>query len=200
MAKALLRLQHIVLAGVLRAFKATLRFEVHNQPTPQEEPVIYAFWHRNLIYCALQRVGDPVVVMISSSKDGELIAGPVQVLGFITVRGSSTRQGSSALKAMLRWAKTNSLAITPDGPKGPLETIHPGLWQVAIMARIPVVAVACDANREWVFNSWDRFRFPKPFAKVRVRYSDPILLQSKEDIPKAEQQFRAFQKSNQHLF
>ena len=200
MAKIMARLQNKVLAGVLRVFKATIRFEVFNQPLPQDEPVIYAFWHRNLMYCTLQRAGDPVVVMISSSKDGDLIAGPVQELGFIAVRGSSTRQGSSALKAMLRWANTNSLAITPDGPKGPVGTIHPGLWQIAIMAKIPVVAVACDANREWVFKSWDRFRFPKPFARVRVKYADPIRLQSKEDIPQAEQQFRSFQESNQNLY
>ncbi|HCX59803.1 MAG TPA: hypothetical protein DG355_04000, partial [Candidatus Cloacimonas sp.] len=61
-----------------------------------------------------------------------------------------------------------SLAITPDGPKGPLGTIHPGMFQLALLARIPIVGVACHTNREWVFNSWDRFRFPKPFAKILI--------------------------------
>lgn len=141
-----------------------------------------------------------MVVMASSSKDGELIAGPLAELGFIIMRGSSSRKGSEALKGMLRWAKTNAVAITPDGPKGPVGTIHPGLWQIAIMARIPVVGVASDASREWVFNSWDRFRFPKPFARVRIRYSEPIHLNSKADIPEAETQLRAFQKENEKQF
>ncbi|MCD8480511.1 MAG: DUF374 domain-containing protein [Candidatus Cloacimonetes bacterium] len=136
MAKIMARLQNKVLASILRAFKATIRFEVFNQPLPQDEPVIYAFWHRNLIYCTLQRAGDPVVVMISSSKDGDLIAGPVQELGFIAVRGSSTRQGSSALKAMLRW-QIRTLWHHSGWPKGPVGTIHPGLWQIAIMAKDP---------------------------------------------------------------
>lgn len=200
MAKLLNYLERKLAALLLRAFRASIRFDVQNQPTRDQEPVIYTFWHRNLIYCTLQRAGDPVVVMISSSKDGELIAGPVAELGFIPVRGSSTRQGSEALKGMLRWARTNPLAITPDGPKGPVGTIHPGLWQIAILAKIPVVGVACDASREWIFNSWDRFRFPKPFAKVRMRYSEPINLSSRDDVPIAEEQLRKFLKDYEKLF
>ncbi|HQQ67985.1 MAG TPA: lysophospholipid acyltransferase family protein [Candidatus Cloacimonadota bacterium] len=200
MSKLAFYLERKLAALLLRALRASIRFEVVNQPSTEQEPVIYAFWHRNLMYCTLQRAGDPAVVMISSSKDGELIAGPVEELGFIPVRGSSTRQGSEALKGMLRWARTNPLAITPDGPKGPVGTIHPGLWQIAILARIPIVGVACDASREWTFNSWDRFRFPKPFAKVRIRYSEPISLESKADIPAAEEQLRKFLKEYDKLF
>ncbi|MCK9557794.1 MAG: lysophospholipid acyltransferase family protein [Candidatus Cloacimonetes bacterium] len=177
-------------AGLLYLIKLSLRFEVRNQP--QNERVIYGLWHRDLMHCALQRAGDPVAVMISSSKDGELIAGPLTVLGYATVRGSSSRQGSQALKAMLRFAKDKSLAITPDGPKGPVGTIHPGMFQLALLAKIPIVAVACHTKREWVFNSWDRFRFPKPFATIQIEYSEPLYVESKEDIPVVEAKFRAF--------
>jgi lysophospholipid acyltransferase (LPLAT)-like uncharacterized protein len=93
---------------------------------------------------------------------------------------------------MLRHARECALAITPDGPKGPVGTIHPGMYQLALLGKIPIVAVFCDANREWVFNSWDRFRFPKPFAKVYIEYSDPIWVHTKEDIPRAEELFRSF--------
>lgn len=192
MAKIIKRIQDSILAGVLRLFAISLSFKVENQPPPAAEPVIYAFWHRDLIYAALQRRGDPIVVMISSSKDGDLISGPAERLGYIAVRGSTTRGGSAALKAMLRYAKTNSLAITPDGPKGPSGTIHAGLWQLAILGKIPICGLKCASSREWVFNSWDRFRFPKPFARVFIRYSQPIVLNSKEDIPAAEAELRAF--------
>ncbi|MFA7544068.1 MAG: lysophospholipid acyltransferase family protein [Candidatus Cloacimonadaceae bacterium] len=192
MAKLLKRLQDTILAGVLKLFAYTLRFAVENQPLPEDEPVIYAFWHRNLIYAALQRSGDPIVVMISPSKDGELLSGPVEKLGYLTVRGSSSRGGAAALKAMLRYAKTHSLGITPDGPKGPVGTIHAGLWQLAILGNIPIHGVYFEVSREWTFKSWDRFRFPKPFARVHIRYSQPIWLNSKEDIPAAEAELRGF--------
>ena len=192
MPKLLFYLEKKLAAVVLRLLRRTLKFQVKNQAASDGIICIYAFWHRNLMYCTLQRMGDKVAVIISASKDGELIAGPVSELGFIPVRGSSSRQGSVALKAMLRYAKTNSLAITPDGPKGPVGTIHPGLFQLAIMAKIPIVPIACHADREWVFNSWDRFRFPKPFAKVWIHYSDPIWLKEKDEIDSVEAQIRDF--------
>ncbi|MCB5264796.1 MAG: lysophospholipid acyltransferase family protein [Candidatus Cloacimonetes bacterium] len=173
---------------LLRLIKATLRFEVKNQPDC--EPVVYAFWHRNQIYLGLLRIGDPMAVMVSASKDGELIAGPSARMGYAVVRGSSSRQGSQALKEMLRYAKTIPVAITPDGPRGPVGTINPGLFYIALLAKIPIVAVACDSNREWIFNSWDKFRFPKPFARIKVVYSDPIYVRSKAEIPEAEISFR----------
>jgi lysophospholipid acyltransferase (LPLAT)-like uncharacterized protein len=125
---------------------------VVNQPSKEQEPVIYAFWHRNLMYCTLQRAGDPAAVMISSSKDGELIAGPVEELGFIPVRGSSTRQGSEALKGMLRWARTNSLAITRMDPKGRWVLFTRALAN-CILARIQWWEWPAMLSREWVFNS-----------------------------------------------
>jgi hypothetical protein len=183
MSKLVFYLERKLAALLLRAFRASIRFEVVNQPTKEHEPVIYAFWHRNLMYCTLQRAGDPVVVMISSSKDGELIAGPVEDLGFIPVRGSSTRQGSEALKGMLRWASTNPLAITPDGPKGPWY-YHHGLWQIAILAR----------SQWWEWPAMLRENgssipgiasVSQTLCEVRIRYSEPSLwMQS--DIPTAK--------------
>jgi hypothetical protein len=66
------------------------------------------------------------------------------------------------------------------------------MFQLALLARIPIVGVACHTNREWVFNSWDRFRFPKPFAKILIEYSEPFYVNSKDDIPMVEKKFRAF--------
>lgn len=187
MAKLWRSVYNTLAAGLLHLLKCTLRFEVINQPT--QEPVVYAFWHRNLLYCTLLRAGDKIAVMVSASKDGELIAGPIKRLGYTVVRGSSSRQGSQALKGMLRYAKTHSLAITPDGPKGPVGTVHPGLFQLALLAKIPIVIVTIDSKREWIFSSWDRFRLPKPFTKIKAEYSDPIYVRNKADIAGAKEQF-----------
>lgn len=179
-----------ITAGLLRFIKWSITFEVLNQPL--QEPVVYAFWHRNLMLCCLQRAGDPIAVLISGSKDGELLAGPIEELGYIPIRGSSSRDGAQALKGMLRMARERSVGLTPDGPRGPRGTIHPGVYQLALMAKIPIVGITCEANREWVFNSWDRFRFPKPFAKVRVKYSEPIYVRIKSDIEEAEAKLRSY--------
>lgn len=179
-------------ALLLRLLRKTLKFEVINQETSDRIRCIYMFWHRNLLLMTLQRIDQGAAVMVSSSKDGEMIAGPLSELGYIPVRGSSSRKGSMAMREMIRMSKTISLAITPDGPKGPCYTFHLGLFQIAYLAKIPIVAVAVNANKEWLFNSWDKFRFPKPFAKLTMIYSDPIWVNNKEDIAIVEETIRSF--------
>lgn len=192
MAKVLFYLERKLGAWFLLLLRKTLKFKVINQESSDNIRCIYMFWHRNLLLMTLQRIDQGAAVMVSSSKDGEMIAGPLSELGYIPVRGSSSRKGSMAMREMIRMSKTISLAITPDGPKGPCYTFHPGLFQIAYLAKIPIVAVAVNANKEWLFNSWDKFRFPKPFAKLTMIYSDPIWVNNKEDIAIVEETIRSF--------
>lgn len=168
-------------AGImLRLLDASIRSEIKGSYF--QEPAIYALWHRNLLPLLLKHKDLGVAVVISSSKDGELIAGPAQELGFLPVRGSTTRGGDKAFKELLRCAKTRSLAITPDGPKGPSEKIQGGLLHLAYLTKLPIILVAADLDKEWVFHSWDRFRVPKPFATVKIQYSEPIYITEKEQL------------------
>jgi hypothetical protein len=197
MAKVLFYLERKLGAWLLLLLRKTLKFKVINQESSDNIRCIYMFWHRNLLMMTLQRVYHGAAVMVSSSKDGELIAGPLWELGYIPVRGSSSFKGSSAMREMIKISQKISLAITPDGPKGPCYTCHPGIFQIAYLAKIPIVAVAVNADKEWQFNSWDRFRFPKPFAKLTMIYSDPIWVKSKDDFATAEREIRDFLAKNE---
>lgn len=150
-------------------------------PIP-DKPVIYAFWHRNIIPLLFRRKFEKIVIIISSSKDGQLIAGPCDALGYITVRGSSRRHGSKAAKQFIRYKDTNCLAITPDGPKGPAEKIKPGLPTLAYLTGVPISMVSVDVAKEIIFKSWDKFRLPLPFSRINISYSDPIYINNKNDI------------------
>lgn len=189
MPEFLMKVEAVLGAGFLKLLRATLRIAVHNQPS-DDYRCVYAFLHRNLLLLTLHRINSQIAVMVSSSKDGELIAGPLKYLGYIPIRGSSTHQGSQALKEMVRLSRTHSLAITPDGPKGPLGTIHPGLFQLAYLAKIPIIPVSANSSKEWLVKSWDRFRIPKPFSRVAVNYGKPIWVNNKEEFPLAEKQLR----------
>jgi lysophospholipid acyltransferase (LPLAT)-like uncharacterized protein len=199
MNKLLMKLEAVLGAGLLRLWRATLRVCVEGQP-PESFPCVYAVPHRNILIMAMQRIGSDIAVMASSSRDGELIAGPLRHLGLITVRGSSTRQGAEALKEMIRLAKDHSLAITPDGPKGPVGTIQPGLFQLALLARVPVIPISAWVSREWVFNTWDKFRLPKPFSRIHVKYGRHITVSSREDFDSAERQLREEWKEMERSF
>lgn len=200
MHKILMKAEEYAGAWLLRLLNSTLRYTVHNRP-PDDLPCVYALWHRDLLLLGLHRINTNVAVMISASQDGQLIAGPIRHLGYLPVRGSSSRKGSQALKEMVRLARDHSLAVTPDGPKGPVGSIQPGLFQIALLAKVPIIPVVAEASREWVFNSWDRFRCPKPFSRLTINYGEPIQVRDREEFQQAEMTLReAFMNLREELF
>ncbi len=178
--KLLFWLERKVGGAILKLLRLSLKISLENA-NPKDQKCIYLFWHRNLIPLALHRIGETLAIVVSASKDGELIAGPMQELGYIPVRGSTTRKGSEALREMLRLSKEMQLGITPDGPKGPSKSIQPGILYIALLAGIPIIPMQAEIEREWIFNSWDRFRVPKPFSRIRIKYGSPHWVRSKED-------------------
>ncbi|MFO7897122.1 MAG: lysophospholipid acyltransferase family protein [Candidatus Cloacimonadales bacterium] len=179
--RLLLFLEKYLGAALVLLFGASWRYTLRT-PKPKEKNVIYAFWHRDMLPLLYLHRFTKLIILISSSQDGEIIAGPAHALGYQTARGSSTRGGSSALKKLIRQVREYPVAITPDGPKGPLYEVKDGALYLALLSRKPIIPVAVDAQREKIFNSWDKFRFPKLFSKINITYGEPIYLKSKTEI------------------
>jgi lysophospholipid acyltransferase (LPLAT)-like uncharacterized protein len=158
----------------------TLQYEDVSEPgaapgydTPP--PGIYAFWHRSLLACAWRFRKLGVAILISRSFDGELIARTVERLGFIAVRGSSSREGSLGLRGLHRaYLAGRYCAITADGPRGPAMVAKPGVTQLAQLADSTVGAFYAHPERAWQLRSWDRFLIPKPFSRVTVAWARKV--------------------------
>jgi len=143
----------------------------------ERRPIVFALWHGDMLPLLYQHRGEGVSVLISEHRDGELIARVAESLGFRTVRGSTTRGASRALVGLARELRDgHDIAVTPDGPRGPARSFAPGALIAAQRARAPVLAVGLAAKRAWRLASWDRFVIPKPFSRVCIAYSDPVLL------------------------
>jgi lysophospholipid acyltransferase (LPLAT)-like uncharacterized protein len=137
-------------------------------------PAVYAFWHRCLLACAWRFRNYGVTILISRSFDGELIARTVERLGFIAIRGSSSRDGTAGLRNMQRaYLAGNYCAITADGPRGPSQVTKPGVAQLAKLVDTTVGAFYVHPHRAWQLRSWDRFLIPKPFSRVTVAWTRP---------------------------
>ena len=161
---------------------STWRYNLQT-PMPQE-PVIYSYWHRNILPLMYLHRKQKCVLLISSSKDGDLIAKPAELMGYKTARGSSRRGGSAASRELIKLAKDNILAITPDGPKGPSQKIKNGIIYISYLSKSPIVPAVVDVQHEKIFNSWDNFRLPYLFSKINVTYGEKIYVDSKKDIEK----------------
>jgi lysophospholipid acyltransferase (LPLAT)-like uncharacterized protein len=159
----------------------TLRYRDVSEPgaTPgydTQPPAIYAFWHRCLLACAWRFRNHGIAILISRSFDGELIARTVERLGFIAIRGSSSRDGTVGLRNLHRiYLEGHYCAITADGPRGPAMVAKAGITQLAKLANTTVGAFYVHPDRAWELRSWDRFLIPKPFSRVTVSWTRQVV-------------------------
>jgi lysophospholipid acyltransferase (LPLAT)-like uncharacterized protein len=148
------------------------------------KPTVFVLWHGRLLPPTYHHRQQGVVTLISQHRDGEYITRVVNRWGYIAVRGSSSRGGMQALRELLRHLRGGrSLAITPDGPRGPREKLKLGPLLAAQRAGAPVIPVGSAADRAWFFGGWDRFLIPKPFARLRVVYGEPVWIPREADEP-----------------
>ena len=124
-------------------------------------------------------------VLISQSRDGDIISNISKKFGYNLFRGSSNRGGKEAMEKMYQFFSLNpsgKLVITPDGPTGPEHKVKPGAFQLAQNSQRPVVPVIVDVKRSWKFKNWHTFYFSKPFSKMRVVIGQPLYFKENESI------------------
>lgn len=136
-----------------------------------------AVWHENLLATILSQKGSPYSPLASHSRDGEYVAYLMKKIGFSPVRGSSSKGGSEARAQIVERLRLGfHAAITVDGPRGPRREVKFGIIDIARKAGVAILPIAVVADRCWTLRSWDRFRVPKPFARIAVCYGEPLLV------------------------
>jgi lysophospholipid acyltransferase (LPLAT)-like uncharacterized protein len=146
------------------------------------ERFIFAFWHARLLSLVYLRRDEGAAVLVSRHRDGQLITRVLEHMGFTTARGSSTRGGEAGVRELLVAARAGlHIGITPDGPRGPAEIVKEGIVYVAARSGLRIVPLATSARPSWALKSWDRFRVPKPFARLVVTYGAPIAVAEPDD-------------------
>jgi lysophospholipid acyltransferase (LPLAT)-like uncharacterized protein len=166
-------------ALVLAAIGVTLRFETIAEPgvTPATPPArgIFCFWHRCTLPAGWYFRRFRCSILISQSFDGELIARTLGLLGYGSVRGSSSRGGAAGLIALRDvLAQGQPVVFTADGPRGPLYETKIGPVKLAQMTGESVGSFYLLPRRAFAVRSWDRFLIPMPFSRVVVSWSRPV--------------------------
>ncbi|MFZ1129234.1 MAG: lysophospholipid acyltransferase family protein [Terriglobales bacterium] len=154
----------------------TLRYSVSWEEPPStpdatyEQPVIYSFWHRAVFASAWLWRKTGIRVMVSRSFDGEYIARTIEELGFVAIRGSSSRGGARALLGLRSELERGfTVAFTIDGPRGPKFVAKPGPVLLSRVSGLPMAAFYVALSDAWVLNTWDGLMIPKPFSKALAR-------------------------------
>jgi hypothetical protein len=166
-------------ALVLAVVGATLRFEViaEDGVVPATAPAkgIFCFWHRCTLPAGWYFRKFRCSILISQSFDGELIARTLSLLGYHSVRGSSSRGGAAGLMALREVvSRGEPVVFTADGPRGPIYQTKSGPVKLAAMTGAAIGSFYLLPERAWVIRSWDRFLVPLPFSRVVVSWAREV--------------------------
>lgn len=180
---AVLSILVIILFKIIRVF---YRCKCINYP---DVKCVFALWHAHqcgVFSCNLVR---KTAIMVSNSKDGEIISRAANAMGVETVRGSHQRGGAKASFELIKKIKEEDVngAITIDGPRGPKRIVKKGIIEIARLANVPIVpAIWWSGDKAFLkFKSWDEFRFPFFGTRLVMLFGNPIYLPenpSDEDI------------------
>lgn len=179
----------IPLALLVRIYLRLVRITVEDKAgiarRAVDEPLIWMFWHNRMLVIPVvyrrwlgRRRGS---VLTSASKDGAIVARFMKCFGVSAIRGSSSRRGGVALLEMTREIRRGrDVAVTPDGPRGPRYRAGPGAFNLARNAGAPILPFEVRYSSFWELGTWDGFRIPKPFSRVKVIFHEPVAIDGPE--------------------
>ena len=153
-------------------------FEQSNKSTifDNKHKYIFCCWHNKLFLGPHLLPRNRVINALQSShSDGMITSVVFKYLGMNVILGSSKKGGMQAFRKMIKRLQLGeSIAITPDGPKGPKEQVKEGIIKLAQISNTPIIPLVWATKKFKTINSWDDFVLPYPFSKGIYCYGKPI--------------------------
>jgi len=167
---------------------------------------LLCLWHEDILSVVSAHAHTrPYLAMASRSKDGDIASYVNSKFGFVPVRGSSRtptkdKGGREALAEYIKKIGEGECGgISVDGPKGPRRKCKPGIVIIAQKTGAPIYPSIGRAKNPWQFNSWDKFKVPKPFSEIKVVFGDPIFVPSDASAEQIEEYCRVVDQAMEKL-
>jgi lysophospholipid acyltransferase (LPLAT)-like uncharacterized protein len=205
------RLAPDLIAKLSQAYLRTCKKELAGDREGQNlivtgSPVLLAPWHCHLLstlYFAPDFYAHrlPLVLMVSPSRDGEIVAAVARRLGAIVCPGSRRKGGVQALQEMAAYLRQgHSAGLIADGSRGPARVAQKGVIFLAREAQVPILPLAAACSRKLVFHTWDRFELPLPFSRIALLVGEPLRVEPRTRAPRLESWRRELEARLNHLF
>jgi lysophospholipid acyltransferase (LPLAT)-like uncharacterized protein len=163
------------------------RMEASDDPGAEENFVL-CVWHDALLlptFATPRRLREQCCCLVSQHQDGSYLAEAMAWMGYTTVRGSSKRGGTEALRELVNDTAGKHIIITPDGPRGPRRQLKHGAVFIAAQTGRRLLPGAFVVQRGWrIQGSWTDLLIPMPFTTIYVVTGEPIAVPP--DIPRPE--------------
>ena len=148
-----------------------------NNAKKSKKPILICIWHGRSPFGAyyISKNWLPAKAIAGNHGDAEIMAQILLSWGFKLIRGSSSHGSKNVLEKMSSsFKKGETVCITNDGPRGPLHVAKQGSINIAMKNNCIIIPITGSSSRFWEFNSWDKFRLPKPFSTVYMNIGAPI--------------------------
>jgi len=182
---------------LIRTITFSLRIKYINKELVDEilrsgKKIIFAFWHQRQFLLVNSHKRMNILLMTSISDDGEFQTEVLSKFGYNFVRGSSTKGGVGALKAIVRGINQGSnAAIAVDGPRGPIYEVKDGIIFMAKMTDSCIIPVSTSSSSCFIFKkAWDRYILPLPLSKCVIIYGSPLIVKRDDDNDKKRQELK----------
>lgn len=158
-------------------------YDVSVNPARSEfdETCIFVFWHEYILLPTMIWGNTNVTLFVSQHRDADWLVNTGKLIGFDSIRGSSTRGGTSAIRSCRKKMETHSLGITPDGPTGPRREMALGAVYLASRLQKPIVPVGFGYERPFRLKTWDQFAVPVPGRRARAIMGPKIRIPARAD-------------------
>ncbi len=138
---------------------------------------VMAFWHGRILPALYYFRRRGIMVITSDNFDGEWMARIIHRFGYMTARGSTSRNAArAALRAKRFMEEGHPVGLTVDGPRGPARVAQPGAIWLAKVTGNPVLPFHLEAASHWTAPSWDASQVPLPFSRVAVVVGEPLFV------------------------
>ena len=131
---------------------------------------ILAFFHQDELALIPYFRNVAMGVLVSVSKDGELMNQSLLRLGYITARGSSSKKAVSGLIAAIKKVRQGyKFAFAVDGPRGPIYKVKEGVIAISNKTDTPIFPVRAFPQSFKLFEkSWNQAKLPLPFTRIDI--------------------------------
>lgn len=134
----------------------------------QGKPVIIVCWHQRLMYAPVSwdRSKGTACTLRSTSQAGRISGGVQRRLGFLSVAMADEDSNFSSSRQVAKLMRQGvTLGITADGPEGPNRILNSAVLEWSRLSGAPIFMFSFATKGQWLWNTWDKLMFPKPFTK-----------------------------------
>lgn len=181
--------------GLYLLYLISLTWRVSILGTCDKNPKVVAFWHGKMLPVWFYfRKYKKKAGIVSSSKDGQILSDYLKILNFELIRGSSSKGGKKVIERAVELSDDNTILITPDGPRGPIEKMKIGAVLISHRGNIPLQL--CSVKIAWSIKlkSWDKFEIPLPFSPITLKFSEIYEFNNLDDREEVQKQLITLEK------